>query len=147
VNQKAAIFSEFLLALFLAAGTAPAQTAGASVSGIVTNPAGAVASATVTAKNLATEQSQITKTDSQGRYSFTNLPPGEYEITASLESAVPKTSRITLGAGSSQTMNIALSGNFANPGEPSLSDLGFTPEQTKGNAQEQARLNKRSRLL
>jgi hypothetical protein len=147
VNRKAAIFSELLLALFLGSGPAPAQTAGASLSGIVTNPSGAVAGATITAKNLATEQSQITKTDSQGRYSFTNLPPGDYEITASPGSAVPKTSRITLVAGAPKTMNIALSGNFANPGEPSLSDLGFTPEQTKGNAQEQARLNKRSRML
>jgi len=30
---------------------------------------------------------------------------------------------------------------------PSLGDLGFTPDQTKGSAQDQARLNKRSHML
>jgi hypothetical protein len=35
----------------------------------------------------------------------------------------------------------------SNAAAPSLGDLGFTPEQTKGNAQEQARLDRRSRML
>lgn len=34
-----------------------------------------------------------------------------------------------------------------NPQAPSLGDLGFTPEQTKGSPQEQARLNRRSHML
>jgi hypothetical protein len=34
-----------------------------------------------------------------------------------------------------------------NPPPPSLGDLGFSPAQTQGNAQEQARLNKRSHML
>jgi hypothetical protein len=34
-----------------------------------------------------------------------------------------------------------------NPGTPSLGDLGFPTAQTQGSAQEQARLNKRSRML
>lgn len=33
------------------------------------------------------------------------------------------------------------------PSEPSLSDLGFTPEQTQANAKLQARLNKRTHML
>jgi hypothetical protein len=35
----------------------------------------------------------------------------------------------------------------ANPAAPSLGDLGFSPEQTQGNLQEQARLDKRSHML
>lgn len=33
------------------------------------------------------------------------------------------------------------------PGPPSVNDLGFPPEQTKANPQEQARLDKRTRML
>ncbi len=35
----------------------------------------------------------------------------------------------------------------AGPSQPSLRDLGFAPDQTKGNAEEQARLDKRSHML
>lgn len=35
----------------------------------------------------------------------------------------------------------------ANPAAPSLGDLGFPPEQTKGNAEAQARLDRRTRML
>jgi hypothetical protein len=34
-----------------------------------------------------------------------------------------------------------------NPGAPSVGDLGFPADQTQGNAQDQARLNKRSHML
>ena len=34
-----------------------------------------------------------------------------------------------------------------NPAAPSLGDLGFPPDQTQGNAQDQARLDKRSHML
>lgn len=139
-------FREMLLALLVAA-LAWGQSA-ASVSGTVTNSSGAaVAGAKVSAKNLASGQSSETQTDAQGRYSFVNLAPGQYEITVSPEHAVAKTVTVTLRAGAPETANVTISGNFANPGEPSLGDLGFTPQQTTGNPQEQARLNKRSHML
>jgi hypothetical protein len=142
------VFWELLLTGLLLAGLARGQTAGAALSGAVTNPSGAaVANAKVTAKNLATGQSSETQTDAQGRYSFADLPPGDYEVTVTLQQSVPKTVRVTLAAGARQNVNVTLSGNFANPGEPSLGDLGFTPQQTTGNPQEQARLNKRSHML
>jgi Carboxypeptidase regulatory-like domain len=148
VNLRFAMYLELLLAIvFLSTGQAPAQPLSPSLTGTVANPSGAVANAIVTARNLATGQSLTTKTDTQGRYAFANLAPGDYEVTASPEGAVPKTARVTLAAGAKETLNLALSGNFVNAGAPSLGDLGFTPQQTTGNPHEQARLNKRSHML
>jgi hypothetical protein len=54
-----------------------------------------------------------------------------------------KTARVTLTAGGSQKLDLAL----AAAAGPSLDDLGFTPDQIKGSTQEQARLDRRSHML
>jgi hypothetical protein len=139
---------QLLIPVLLIAGLAPAQTRDAALSGTVTDPSGAaVSNARVSVKDLASGQSIETLTDADGHYSVANLAAGDYEVTVSLEGAVPKITKITLAAGAKQTLNLSLSGNSANPGAPSLGDLGFTPQQTTGNAQEQARLNRRSHML
>ena len=48
---------------------------------------------------------------------------------------------MTITAAAKQTMNVTLAGVL------SLGDLGFSPSQTQGNAQDQARLDKRSHML
>lgn len=59
-----------------------AQQATTSISGRVTDPAGAViAKATVTAKLKSTGSERKTESNSEGLYAVTNLIPGEYEIT------------------------------------------------------------------
>ncbi|MCA1631079.1 MAG: carboxypeptidase regulatory-like domain-containing protein [Acidobacteria bacterium] len=75
------------LALALAAvlvGTAvgaSAQTTG-SISGSVLDEKGAaIPGATVTARNTQTNSPRTTQTDSDGRYSFQNMPVGNYEVT------------------------------------------------------------------
>jgi len=60
-----------------------AQTS-AQLSGLVTDSSGAaIAEASVTAKNSSTGASRMATTDSSGRYQFSALPVGEYEVLAS----------------------------------------------------------------
>ena len=115
-----------------------------SLSGVVAGPAGTpAANAKVSAKNRATGQSFDTQTGSDGKYNFADLPPGEYEITASAPDIGEKTSAATVAAGGGQTLDLTLTP----PGAPSLRDLGFTPDQLKSNPQEQVRLDKRTHML
>jgi Carboxypeptidase regulatory-like domain len=54
----------------------------ASIQGVVTDPQGGVVSgATVTLKNLETNQTVIAETNDNGIYNFNSLPPGRYSIT------------------------------------------------------------------
>src|SRR5919199_5620278 len=71
-----------LIALLVcAAHTAAAQTTG-SISGTVQDEKGAtVAGATVTARNVETNISRTGQTDADGRYRFTGMPVGQYEVT------------------------------------------------------------------
>lgn len=62
--------------------TTPAQSSTASISGTVTDPAQAVvANASVTARNTETGFTRTVQTNSEGRYRFTSIPIGAYEIT------------------------------------------------------------------
>lgn len=71
-----------LLAVVVMAGLAIAQTTSGAISGTVTDERqGVVPSATVTARNIGTNESRSASVDREGRYRFANLPVGEYEIT------------------------------------------------------------------
>lgn len=149
MNSKAGkFFLRMLISSLLVSGVVRAQSGGATVSGTVTNPSGAtVAKAKVSARNLATGQSIETQTDAAGVYTVPNLTPGEYEVSVSAEGFAAITSKATVAAGARQTVNLVLTAPSENPGAPSLGDLGFTPDQTKGSAQDQARLDRRSHML
>jgi hypothetical protein len=75
----------FALSLALIAGAisqANAQATSGSISGVVTDERqGAIANATVTARNVGTNESRVTTVDGEGRYRFSNLQVGNYEIT------------------------------------------------------------------
>src|SRR5215210_6786472 len=59
-----------------------AQSTAGAISGVVADPQGAVvAGASVTARNVGTNESRTATTDSEGRYRFPNLPIGNYEVT------------------------------------------------------------------
>ena len=57
----------------------------ASIQGVVTDPQGAVVSgATITLKNLETNQTLTATTDENGIYNFNALPPSKYSLTAEM---------------------------------------------------------------
>ena len=66
----------------LSASQAHAQVAGATLSGVITDPSGAViAGAKVSITNTATGITREVVADSAGFYSVPNLLPGSYEVT------------------------------------------------------------------
>ena len=56
-----------------------------TITGVVSDPSGqSVAAASLTAVHLATNTSRRTTTNDTGTYVFTNMPIGQYQITAEL---------------------------------------------------------------
>ncbi len=78
-------FSRIALFAFLLYGTgAFAQDSRAVITGIVTDPAGAViGSASITAENSDTKAKYQAASTSTGNYAIPELPSGKYIITAS----------------------------------------------------------------
>jgi hypothetical protein len=137
------------------------------LTGTVTDPAGApVAFAFVTTTNVVTGHALPAATGMDGNYRFT-LPSGNYRIkfesrgyeTQEIpEAVVSASSRViencVLEAVAQSQSNITADpaqktapSPSGKPAEPSLEDLGISPSQAKGNAREQALLDRRSHML
>ena len=158
-----------LAGTFLIVISAPSLIAQAlgELTGTVTDPAGTpLAFAFVTATSLQTGRALPAVTTTDGSYRF-SLPNGNYSIK--FESRDYKTREIP--AASVPTFSTAVEnceldplgrtqgnttaaptqqtapGASNQPQEPSLEDLGISPSQSKGNAREQALLDRRSHML
>jgi carboxypeptidase family protein len=102
--------SAALAFVLLTALPAAAQFDRGQISGTIKDSQGAVVpGVTVTVTQLDTQTVRTTVTDSTGFYTFPNLPAAKYDVAAEL-AGFKKVLRqnVTLDAGSSQTLNMAL---------------------------------------
>ncbi|HYL14173.1 MAG TPA: carboxypeptidase-like regulatory domain-containing protein [Terriglobales bacterium] len=155
-----------LLLVVLISDRLCAQETGATLLGTVTNATGGVVpNAKVSVKNVATGESREAATNSAGIYTVPDPVAGDYEVSVSADGSAAKTSKVSLTRGKMETLDFVLGAQAQSPAaaqepvknlpsapsstqtKPSLQDLGFPPEQTKGSAQEQARLDKRTHML
>jgi outer membrane receptor protein involved in Fe transport len=100
-----------LLVCLLAATSHAQQSATATLSGVITDPNGAViAGAQITATQKATGVKRETTTNSEGLYALTNLPPGEYEVGILATGFASKVSKapVVLQVGQMVTLDMAL---------------------------------------
>jgi hypothetical protein len=135
------------VAILLPACLSAQTQAPGTLSGKLTDPAGAaVPNAAVTATNAETGQTATATTGSDGAYRFAMLPPGNYRLKFEAPGFQPlEITSATVGA-TPAVIDGKLIAIGAAP-SPSLGDLGFSPDQSKGSAVDQARLDRRSHML
>jgi hypothetical protein len=166
MNPKTAKLFFGVVLICLITAQLRAQNAQSTLSGTTTDSAGKVLSnAKVTVKNLSTGESTETLADAAGLYSVSNLAAGDYEVSAAVEGIGTGADKVSLSAGSPQTLSLTLrsapapqspttppSENLPNAPstsktEPSLEDLGFSKTEIQSNAAQQALLDKRTHML
>jgi hypothetical protein len=122
--------------------------ADAELSGNITNP-------------VNFRQLTATQTDATALYNLPMLAPRDYEMSVSADGFRRKLAKMTFTAGPTLFMDAALAPQTqpqtstetqpnapsSNQTAPSLQDLGIPPEQSQGNAQQQALLDKRTHML
>jgi len=127
----------------------------ATLSGTATDSKGKpIANAAVTL-TPATGQPVDVHADANGNYSIPNVAPGTYTLSANSDGLRSREISVTVTEAPHQTVDLVLSAQelpsapaaAPPPSSPSLADLGFSPQQTQGNAKLQATLEKRTRML
>ena len=108
-TSASALFIVLALAMF-SATPAPAQVAGATLSGLISDSSGAaIAGATITTKNVATGEVREVASNGEGFYSVPNLLPGTYDVTVTAQQFQKTVQRgIALTVGAQQALNISL---------------------------------------
>jgi Carboxypeptidase regulatory-like domain/TonB-dependent Receptor Plug Domain len=119
ILQNVQVFSSWFVLLAMATFSArplPAQVAGATLSGAVTDPSGAaIVGARVSVTNRETGVNRAGVTDAAGFYSVPNLAPGTYDITVSAEGfATAKNVDVELTVGAQQVLNVPMKVGAAN---------------------------------
>jgi len=160
----------FLVCLSVALAPSPmAQTLGiGKLTGKVVDASGTpMANVSVTATSIDNGEVRNAITGTDGSYKFEGLPPGKYRLrfeatglktleipsptVDGTETVLPDQKleafeTITAKPTPAQQDNLPNAPSSSTT-EPSLSDLGLSPEQATGNAREQALLDKRTHML
>jgi Carboxypeptidase regulatory-like domain len=155
--------SRLLMTCILFPIAVAAQTA--TLSGTAADVKGKpIADATVSIKAVGGALTVNVHSDADGNYSIPNLAPGDYSISASGGGLSATPVKVTITNVAHQTLDLLLTAGpeqqkpaqelpnapQAAPAPsqaPSLEDLGFSSQQTQANAQLQATLEKRTRML
>ena len=163
-NAKLVFATEVLFIFFAIATPSHAQSA-ATLSGTVTDSSGhPVADASISAKSVDTGKLAATRTDTAGKYTLSDLAPGDYDVSDSADGFADHSAHVTLTASVPQPLNFTLNPvqqpppnqptstpqnlpNAPSSTSPSIGDLGFTPQQTQANPQLQAMLARRTEML
>jgi predicted porin len=105
------------LSLFLVVPPAARAQTGASLSGVVTDQAGAaLPNVAVTIKSLDSSETRTIATDGGGRYQTSGLPPGRFEIRAAKPGFADETrAGINLAVGQGATVDITMQRRTADP--------------------------------
>src|SRR6516162_9339284 len=86
-----------------------AQVAGATLSGTITDPSGAVIpNAQVAVRNSSTGVARTVVSNAGGVYVAPNLQPGDYEVTATAAGFNAETTKLTLTVGAQQALNLTM---------------------------------------
>jgi hypothetical protein len=94
---------------FLIARPLGAQVSGATLSGNITDAqGGAVVSAKVSVRNVATDVTTDTVTNAAGAYTALNLNPGDYDVSVTALGFSTTKTKVTLTVGQKQELNLAL---------------------------------------
>ena len=90
-------------------GRINAQVVGATLSGTITDPSGAVIpSAQVAIRNTATGVVRTVTSNADGVYVAPNLDPGDYDVTATAPGFNAENTKLTLTVGSNQALNLTM---------------------------------------
>ena len=111
MSTKRFLFSAITLVLstILAIPAAAQSLTSGDITGVVTDPSGAVvANATVTAKNAETGTTQTQNTNAQGAYRFSLLSPGTYTVSASAKNFQSTQRQTTVSIGQASTLSFQL---------------------------------------
>jgi hypothetical protein len=135
----------FLVGLVLQASLASAQSDNSSITGTISDSSGAVVPhATVTITNEATGQTRTVTSNDTGFYASTNLPPGNYTVSATaqgfqsftqthnhLQPSIPMSVNAALSVGASATtVNVVADANVIQTQTAAVGQL-VTQEQVK----------------
>src|SRR6185312_9297258 len=94
---------------FLTIGAAGQSLVSGDVTGIISDPSGAVIpKAPVTLRNNGTGQTQTTETNQSGAYRFSLVSPGQYTVAVNASGFKNTERSVTVAVGQSTSMNIKL---------------------------------------
>lgn len=102
-------FIAFLLLLACAGNLAEAQTGQGTVTGVITDPSGAVVSNAEVILVRAGVEAAVTTADAQGRYKFADVASGEYQLKINAAGFAPyQSAALQVGSGRAVSQNAKL---------------------------------------